>query len=87
MFSHLSIPLCLSSSRVGSPGGSITLASLMERLSVDSRFFSPHRAYIINLEHITALNADSVLLSNGQRVPVSRANLPALKRAYLDYLF
>lgn len=64
-----------------------TLASLMERLSVDSRFFSPHRAYIINLEHITALNADSVLLSNGQRVPVSRANLPALKRAYLDYLF
>lgn len=64
-----------------------TLASLMERLSVDSRFFSPHRAYIINMEHITALNADSVLLSNGQRVPVSRANLSALKQAYIEYLF
>ena len=64
-----------------------TLVSLMDRLSADPRFFSPHRAYIINLDHITALNADNVLLSNGQRVPVSRANLPALKQAYIEYLF
>lgn len=63
-----------------------TLASLMERLGGDPRFFSPHRSYIINLEHITALNADSVLLSNGQRVPVVQGNLPALKRAYVAYL-
>lgn len=64
-----------------------TLVSLMERLSSDPRFFSPHRAYIINLEHIAALSPDSVLLSNGQQVPVSRANLPALKQAYIKYLF
>lgn len=64
-----------------------TLASLMERLSADPRFFSPHRAYIINLDHITALYPDRVLLSNGQQVPVSRANLPALKQAYMNYLF
>lgn len=63
-----------------------TLTSLMERLGADSRFFSPHRAYIINLDHITALNADSVLLSNGQRIPVAQATLPALKRAYVQYL-
>ena len=64
-----------------------TLTSLMERLSFDPRFFSPHRAYIINLEHITALNADNVLLSTGQRVPVARSTLPALKQAYIEYLF
>lgn len=63
-----------------------TLTSLMERLTADPRFFSPHRAYIINLEHITALTADSVFLSNGQRVPVAQATLPALKRAYVTYL-
>lgn len=63
-----------------------TLTSLMERLSVDHRFFSPHRAYIINLEHITALNADNVLLGNGQRIPVAQAALPNLKRAYVEYL-
>lgn len=63
-----------------------TLTSLMERLGTDPRFFSPHRAYIINLEHITALNGDNVLLSNGQRIPVAQANQSALKRAYVEYL-
>lgn len=64
-----------------------TLAVLMERLSGDPRFFTPHRAYIINMEHITALNAADVLLSTGQRVPVSRTSLAALKKAYMEFLF
>lgn len=64
-----------------------TLASLMERLSCDSRFFSPHRAYIINLEYISALNPSYVLMSTGQRIPIPRASAASLKRAYLDYLF
>ncbi len=64
-----------------------TLASLMERLSNDPRFFSPHRAYIINMEHIAALNASNVLLSTGQQVPVARTSYAALKQAYMNYLF
>ncbi len=64
-----------------------TLTSIMARLSNDPRFFSPHRAYIINLEHISALNACDMLMSTGQRVPVSRASFSALKKAYVDYLF
>lgn len=65
---------------------SVTLTSLMERLSGDPRFFSPHRAYIINLDHITALGPGSVHLVDGQRVPVAKNTLPALKQAYVDYL-
>lgn len=64
-----------------------TLASLMERLRGDHRFFSPHRAYIINMEYIAALNTADLLLSTGQRVPVARTSYAALKRAYMDYLF
>ena len=64
-----------------------TLSSFMERISFDHRFFSPHRAYIINLEHITALNGPSVTLSTGRCVPVSRPKLAALKKAYMDFLF
>jgi len=64
-----------------------TLASIMDRLSPDPRFFSPHRAYIINLEHIAALNASYVLLCGGQHIPVARNSYAALKRAYMDYLF
>ncbi len=64
-----------------------TLASLLERLSIDSRFFSPHRAYIINMDHIAALNASSVVLSTGQQIPVARTSYVALKQAYANYLF
>jgi len=64
-----------------------TLASLLQRLSQDPRFFSPHRAYIINLEYIAALNAANVVLSTGQHVPVARNRYTALKKAYMDYLF
>jgi len=64
-----------------------TLTSILMRLSSDPRFFSPHRAYIVNLEHISALNASNLLMSTGQRVPVSRASFSALKKAYVDYLF
>ncbi len=64
-----------------------TLAFLMEHLSSAPCFFSPHRAYIVNLEHITALNAADLLLSTGQRVPVARTKYAALKKAYMDFLF
>ncbi len=64
-----------------------TLSSLMKRLSHDPRFFSPHRAYIINLEYISALNAFSILMTTGQHVSVARTNYAALKKAYMDYLF
>ncbi len=63
------------------------LGALMERFSGDARFFSPHRAYIINLEHLTALNDNPVVLSTGQRVPVARASAAALKKAYMEFLF
>ncbi len=64
-----------------------TLTAIMNRLSGDARFFSPHRAYIINLEHISELRASDVLLSTGQRVPVARTCAVALKKAYVNYLF
>jgi len=64
-----------------------TLASIKERLFCDPRFFSPHRAYIINLEHIAALNAANVVMSTGKTVPVARNSYAALKKAYIDYLF
>lgn len=83
-FNHERICTLADGSRLVTPD---TLTSLMERLSCDTRFFSPHRAYIINLEHIAALDAAFVLMSTGLRVPVPRASAVALKQAYLDYLF
>lgn len=64
-----------------------TLASLLKRLGTDPRFFSPHRAYIVNMEHIKVLGSTELLLSNGMRIPVSRKLVSALKQAYVKFAF
>lgn len=47
------------------------------------RFFSHNRAYIINLEHITALDAANVPMFTDRRLPAAGASLAALKKAYM----
>ena len=64
-----------------------TLASLLGRLNGDARFFSPHRAYIVNLDYISSLSTAELLLSDGRRVPVSRKLSAALREAYTKYVF
>jgi len=64
-----------------------TLSSLLERLGDDPRFFSPHRAYIINLDYVNGIKGNEVLLPNGVRMPVARKLLPALKDAYVKCHF
>lgn len=66
---------------------SATLTSLLERLEGDARFFSPHRAYIVNLEFVNGLTGSELLLFNGRRLPVSRKLAPQLKKAYMRYAF
>lgn len=64
-----------------------TLASLLARLEGDKRFFSPHRAYIVNLEYVSGLTASELHLPDDTRVPVSRKLGPALRDAYMNYVF
>lgn len=64
-----------------------TLASLMEQLAKEPRFFSPHRTYIVNLDYVSRLASAELLLTNGKRLPVSRKLYPKLKAAYMKYAF
>ena len=66
---------------------STTLAALYELLQDDERFFMPHRAFIINLEHISGIIGSEVLMNNGQRIPVSRNCGKDLKEAYFKSFF
>lgn len=64
-----------------------TLALLSEMLGEDDRFFMPHRAYIVNLEHISGIIGSDILMIDGQRIPISRSCGKDLKDAYLKFLF
>ena len=65
----------------------LTLASLHEMLGEDQRFFMPHRAYIVNLEHISGIMGSDILMCDGQRIPISRNCGKDLKEAYMKFIF
>ena len=63
-----------------------TLTALWERLGNDPRYFSPHRAYIVNLDHVVGITANEVLLTAGLRIPVAHKRLSALRDAFLNQI-
>lgn len=48
-------------------------------------FFLCHRSYLVNLYHLKKID-DDILLSSGERIPVSRRLKTKLKEAYRDYI-
>lgn len=60
------------------------LSEVADRLS--DRFVTCHKSYCINLDYIQNLNADSVVLSTGDRIPVSRAAKSKTREAFYNNL-
>ncbi len=53
---------------------------------VDGRFFRWHRSYLVNLDHVRGCQAGQVLLSQGERIPVSRLRERDLTGALLLHM-
>lgn len=53
---------------------------------VDRRFFRCHRSYLVNLDHVRGCQAGQVLLSQGERIPVSRLRERDLTGALLLHM-
>ncbi len=60
------------------------LQQLGEMLGKKS-FFRCHKSYLVNLGNVSEINK-SVLLKNGESIPVSRRRVKELKEAYLAYI-
>lgn len=48
-------------------------------------FFLCHRSYLVNLYHLKKID-DDILLSNGEKIPVSRRLKTKVKEAYREYI-
>lgn len=59
---------------------------LFNKLSPCGCYYQCGKTYIINLEHINKLMADSAVMENGDKLVIPRRTIPSLKNAYLDYL-
>lgn len=64
-----------------------SLREFYDKISSDSRFILPHRAFIVNMDYVSSLTERDFILSNGARIPISKNNYYPIKRRYLQYLF
>lgn len=53
---------------------------------VDGQFFRCHRSYLVNLKYVRGCNAGQVMLSQGDKIPVSRLRERDLTQALLRYM-
>ena len=60
----------------------MTMGQLRQVLAADPRFFECHRGIIINLDAISALQDQVVIMRSGNRLPVSRRKTQLLRQAY-----
>ena len=62
-----------------------SLDELEEEIS-DERFLRCHRSYLVNLEHVKALEKHDFLMDCGDLAPVSRQKTQAVQRRYREWL-
>lgn len=49
-------------------------------------FLQIHKSFLVNLDYVQQLTADSIIMSSGKQLPVSRAKAPKVKRDYLLFI-
>lgn len=64
-----------------------TLSEVEEAFLSQERFLKPHRSYIINMDHVRKLGERELTMTDGGRVPISKANFNEVKRRYIAYSF
>ena len=52
----------------------------------DKRFLRSHRSYLVNLEHVKALEKSDFLMDCGDLVPISRQKIQTVRRKYQEWL-
>lgn len=50
------------------------------------RFFRTHRRYFVNMKYIIEIEKNLIILSNGERIEISRRNLANFNKCYMNYL-
>lgn len=64
-----------------------TLSEIEEAFLSQERFLKPHRSYIVNMDYVRRLGERELTMTDGARVPVSKANYNEVKRRYIAYSF
>ena len=58
----------------------------VRELTEHGNFLQIHKSFLVNLDYVKQLTADSVIMNSGAQLPVSRAKAPKVKREYLLFV-
>lgn len=58
----------------------------LKELLENKRFIQPHKSFVINLDYVEKLLLHDFVMRGGTVIPISRKNLTATKKRYLEYL-
>lgn len=63
-----------------------TFEEELKELFKNVRFIQPHKSFVINLDYVEKMLLHDFVMRGGTVVPISRNNLTATKKRYLEYL-
>lgn len=85
--------MCVESSahhtKIATTSGSLSCSASLKELETelaDAGFFRCHRCYLVNLQHITRIDADSCLIATQDRIPISRQRKQDFLTAFNRYM-
>lgn len=62
----------------------IKLMEVAEQLA-DYEFIKPHRSYLVNCKYISSIQKNTITLTNGELIPISRNRLENIKSEFIKY--
>lgn len=63
----------------------VNFSKTIEPLLSDSRFYSPSKGILVNLEHVSQIENGIFFLDNKETVPISRRKMTEAKRSFLNF--
>ncbi len=70
---------------ISSSIGSLTMTKLMEMMEGEARFVSPHRSFIVNLQHVRNIKGNFIFMNTGVEIPIARTSLKDIKAKYKSF--
>ncbi len=59
----------------------------MSPLLAERRFIRPHMSYVVNMDFVTSFMGASLVMKNGETIPVAHRAAAEIKERYLKYFF
>ncbi len=63
-----------------------SFSSVCDNLLKYGQFIKPHRAFIVNMQYVDAIQNNQVILQTLSSVPIAQGKAREIKQQYLDFL-